>query len=186
MKKFLLIAGVIMAIMTVVQPTYAATKHFNIVVTISEFNMDLFKVENDGTIHMYNEWPITVPPSGILTMTAMDAVMISLTGNVPEDMNIFTHVQTTDGWIPVLPGPALQDNEFILEVTGMDTPPTDPLAQSDFHPITEDTWDPAITLPNTGGGDATVWLIYKFHAGPNYDNPNATLDVKIEAMPQIP
>jgi hypothetical protein len=180
MKKFFMIAGVILAIMMVVQPTYAATKHFNIVVTISEFSMEL--LTSDG-MNIYNEWPITIPPGAAITMTAEQAVMVSLTGEVPENVDIKTHISNMDGWQAVMPDHELTDNEFVLEVATIHNPADLPtLANANFVAITDATEAPAGDILNTGGLPAAAWLIYKFKAGPHYDQPNAGLEVKIEVL----
>lgn len=175
-----MIAGVILAIMMVVQPTYAATKHFNIVVTISEFSMEL--LTSDG-MNIYNEWPITIPPGAAITMTAEQAVMVSLTGDVPENVDIKTHISNMDGWQAVMPDHELTNNEFVLKVATIDDPADIPtLADSNFKAITDATEAPAGEITGTGGFPAAAWLIYKFKAGPSYSTTYANLEVKIEVL----
>jgi hypothetical protein len=179
MKKFFIIAGMILAIMMVVQPTYAA-KHFNINVTVSTFSMELLRI--DGTPYM--EWPVTVPPSTTLTMAAHDAVMISLTGDLPDNsVDIFTSVDNENNWNPILPGMTLLKNDFILEVSAMNFEPTEPLTVPGFKAITQDTMEPAMTIPTNGLQEAAAYLIYKIKVGDDYDDFGAGLDVKIEAIP---
>jgi len=175
-----MIAGMIMAVMLVVQPGYAVNKHFNIHVTISSFSMEL--LESDGQ-QIYQDWPITVPPNGAVTMTAQHAVMVSITGDVPANgVDIFSHVDNNDGWNVVLPDNGLAANDFALEVASVMDIVND--APAGFMPITLNTQAPVAIINNPGGMDAVAtFLIYKFHAGPNYTKPDADLDVKIEAVP---
>jgi hypothetical protein len=180
MKKFFIIAGMILAVMMVVQPSYAATKHFNINVTVSEFSMELLRL--DGT--QYMDWPVTVPPSHVLTMAAQDAVMISLTGDLPNSVDIFVSVDNDDGWIPIMPDMMpLQNNDFMLEVSGMQTVPVEPVADAGFMAITQDTMAPTMNIPTNGLQQAEAYLLYKLHVGQNYTHPDAQLDVKIKANP---
>jgi hypothetical protein len=178
MKKFFIIAGMILAVMTVVQPSYATNaKTFNIVVTVSNFSMKLLHIDGEE----YGDWHLTVPPSGVYTMMAEDAVMVSLTGDLQDHVDIFTSVDNTDNWNAILPGMTFQDNDFILEVAAMNTMPTNPLTASGFIAITQDTMAPAKTIPTNGLQEATTFLIYKLHIGPSYPNKNANLNVKVEA-----
>jgi len=179
MKKFFIITGIILAVMMVVQPSYAVNaKTFNIVVTVSNFSMKLLHL--DGM--EYGDWNITVPPNGAYTMMANDAVMVSLTGDLQNHVDIFTSVDNADNWIPILPDMMpLQHNDFMLEVAAMDTMPTEPLAVPGFMAITQDTMAPAKVIPTSGSQEAATFLIYKLHIGPGYDYKNANLNVKVEA-----
>jgi len=181
-----MIAGMITAILMVVQPTYALNKHFNIHVTISEFTMDLLK--SDGSKDII-DWGITVPPGGAITMTAMDAVMVSLTGDLPQYIEIATNVINDRNWTAIMPDPSvsLVQNEFILEVAPLNSPPDQNtiLAPSDFHPVTDNSLGTIFVIDNTANQDqVAAWLFYKFKAGPGYTDPDANLEVKIEARPQ--
>jgi hypothetical protein len=178
MKKFFIIAGMILAIMMVVQPSYAA-KHFTINVTVSSFSMELLRI--DGT--QYMEWPITVPPSTTLTMAAHDAVMISLTGGLPNSVDIYTSVDNEKNWNPILPGMSLLKNDFILEVSAMDFEPTESSTVPGFKAITQDTMEPAMIFSTNGSQEAAAYLIYKIKVGDDYDHFGTELDVKIVAIP---
>ncbi|KPA19760.1 secreted protein [Candidatus Magnetomorum sp. HK-1] len=183
MKKLLLTLAMVMAVMLVVQPTYAATgETFNITVTITSFSMKLMK--SDGLAH-YNGWDISAPPGGCLTMTAMDAIMVSLTGVLDKDMDIFTHVETSGAWNSVMPNPGtpLNNDEFILLADHMIQPPIDngnPLVMAQPKPITDATDAPLCTIPQ---GSDKAWLIYSFRAAPDYTVHNETIAIKVEAMP---
>jgi len=187
-----MIAGMIMAVMLVVQPAYAVGKHFNIFVTVSSFSMVLLNDQGDE----YEGWPITVPPGEAVTMTAKHAVMVSLTSETADDLgviDIITSVKNDDGWVAVLPptpGNDLPDNHFCLEAAAIDgdlPQPGDPivLTADGFRAITEETAGPTVTIDATGDAEADVWLLYKFHAADHYgDGGQADLEVKIEAIPQ--
>jgi len=183
LKKQLLTLAMIMSVMMVVQPTYAATSQtFNITVTISSFSMKLMK---SNGLMPYDGWDINVPPGSCLTMTAMDAIMVSLTGALDKDMGIYTHVETSGAWNSVMPNPGtpLNSNEFILLADNLMTPPVDdgnPLVMAQPKPITDDTDSPLCTIQQ---GTDKAWLVYSFHAAPDYNVYNETITIKVEAMP---
>jgi len=182
MKKALLIVGMIMAVMMVVQPTYAANQGtFNITVTISSFSMELMK--HDG-MAMYNDWAITVPPGGAITMVANDAVMVSLTGDIGTNgVDVVTFVQNSHSWHAVMPDPGnpLQNNDFVLLADLMLAEPADngqPLSLANPRPITDVTEMPLGMIP---GGQDKAWVIYSLQFGTQYDNPQENIEVVIEA-----
>ncbi|MBF0450672.1 MAG: hypothetical protein HQK75_08235 [Candidatus Magnetomorum sp.] len=183
MKKLLLIAGMIMAVMMVVQPTYAATSGtFNITVTISTYTVELLK--HDG-MAQYNDWGITVPPGGAITMVANDAVMVSLTGADGQAMDIITFVSASGAWNSVMPEPGqpLAANEFVLIVDAMNVMPTgmgDPLAMPSPNTVTSMSHMP---IHAVASGEDAAWVYYSFRASDQYANPNENIEVTIEVKP---
>jgi len=183
MKKLLLTLAMVMAVLLVVQPTYAASgKSFNIVVTISSISMELLEFDASKP---YNDWPLTVPPGGCVTMTAKHAIMVSLTGDLSQPVDIFTHVETSGAWNSVMPTPGvpLGSNEFILLADNMMNEPIDndqPLMMAQPKAITDGTDAPLCSIP---ANEDRTWLIYSFHAGPDYTVHDETIEIKVEAMP---
>ena len=184
MKKILLIAGMILAVMMVVQPTYAATGGtFNIVVTVSSYSVELLK--HDG-LAQYNDWEVTVPPHGMYTMTANQAVMVSLTGDLGNNgMEIVSFVGESNSWNAVLPDPQnpIAQNDFVLLADVMMNEPFEngmPLAMSNPRPITYEANMPLDVIPNN---DDKAWVIYSLHVADMYTNPHETIEVIIEVKP---
>jgi len=185
MKKFLLIIGMIMAVMMVVQPCYASTGNsFNIIITVASFSMEMQTVDGDKP---YTEWFIgTVSPGSAITMTAMDAVKISLDAN-GEEIDIFTFVEESGTWNALLPpsiGQPLTDNSFVLDVGVSDIKPISEgdiaSAMSQPMAITYLDGQPVETL-DTSNGEDKVWLVYRILTAPHYDDTHAEIEIRIDA-----
>jgi hypothetical protein len=178
MKRILLIAGIIMAVMMVVQPCYAKT--FNIVVTIGEFSMDLMTFDNQNP---YENWTFTVPPGGAITMTAKHSVMISLSEH-DQNIKIFASAENTNMWTPVEPGQPIGTDQYELIADCVSTQPPDddmPLAMADPTSVTNDSAEPVCIIPQN---ENNAWLIFSFRAGTDYSQTDETFGMRVEAVPE--